>query len=178
MNVVRMLIGIFLICFVCSCVSAQDIVKSNADVAEAKEEPLVEELLNEYEALEEEVVVEEVADETATEGQDTATKAVEEKAQQEPAEKEEKKLDIGKIDKVVLKEGTALDDKTYAKIVQYRRDAEISNLQITAVRMASTKANDGYWNTLKIWLALHGVKEPDFYKWELRGKRVYLKKKK
>jgi hypothetical protein len=145
MNVVRMLIGIFLICFVCSCVSAQDIVKSNADAAEDREEPLAEELLNEYEALEEEAKA------------DTKEVVVE---------------DTG------LKEGTVLDDKTYAKIVQYRRDAEISNLQITAVRLAATKANDGYFNNLKIWLALHGVKEPDLDKWELNGKRVYLKKKK
>lgn len=146
MKLVKTLWILAFICCTWSCLQAQEVkVKSNAEAAEDKEEPLIEELLNEYEALEEEAKA------------DTEEVVIE---------------DTG------LKEGTALDDKTYARIIQYRRDAEISNLQITAVRLAATKANDGYFNNLKIWLALHGVKEPDLDKWELSGKRVYLKKKK
>ena len=141
----------------CKLALSQDLKETETEEVIAEEtDEVAEELLNEYETLEEEVIKE----------------TGHEKAQN--SQKEE----VKKVEDPGLKEGTALDDKTYARIIQYRRDAQISNLQITAVRMALTKANDGYFNNLKIWLALHGVKEPDLDKWQLNGKRVYLKKKK
>lgn len=76
-----------------------------------------------------------------------------------------------------LSSGTTIDDETLIKLQESMRYSELANLQLATVELAIKKASSDYFNTFKIWLALNGVKQEAFDKWEIEGNKAVLKKK-
>ncbi len=78
---------------------------------------------------------------------------------------------------IVLKSGTLIDDKTLTVLEQHRRYSELANLRLATIKLVIEKASSDYFNTFKIWLALNGVKQAEFDRWEIKRNKAFIKEK-